>query len=71
MHALVSDGMTQKQLADALDITEGAVSRNFKKLGPEGSGCLFKEGRLVKADPHVIKAVSEILQKHSDVAPTT
>ena len=62
MYALVSDGMTQKQLADVLDITEGAVSRNIKKLGPEGTGCLSKEGRLIKAHSHVTERVSEILQ---------
>ena len=62
MYALVSGGMTQKQLADILDITEGAVSRNIKKLGPEGSGCLCKDGRFIQAHSHVAERINEILQ---------
>ena len=61
LYALYSDGMTQKELSEVLDITEGAVSRNIKKLGPEGSGCLCKRGRLVVADDHVKEAVGKIM----------
>ena len=68
MYALVSDGMTQKQLSEVLGITEGAVSRNIKKLGPEGTGCLVKDGRLIKAESHVFERVVQILQ--SDVFVT-
>ena len=62
MYALVSGGMTQKQLAETLHLTEGAVSRNIQKLGPDGSGCLHKEGRFIRADSHVLEHVTEILQ---------
>ena len=62
MYALVSGGMTQKQLADTLDITEGAVSRNIQKLGPEGSGCLCKDGRFVQANSQVSDLILEVLQ---------
>ena len=61
LHAVVTGGISQKDLADKLDITEGAVSRNMKVLGPEGSSCMCKDGKLVKADPHVIERVNAIM----------
>ena len=61
LHALASGGMTQKDLAVRLGLNESTVSRNYKKLGPEGTGCLLKEGKLVCAHPHVKEAISAIL----------
>ena len=57
-----SGGLTQVELAEKLGGSEGAISHNYKVLGPEGSGCLTKDGKLIKADPHVIDALTEILK---------
>ena len=57
-----SGGITQRELAKRLGITEGGVSRSYKSLGPEGSGCLDKVDGKVVADPHVIDALAEIFQ---------
>lgn len=54
--------MTNKELAERLDITPGGVTRNYKTLGPEGSGCLYKDqdGRIMPAE-YVVTEVSRIL----------
>mgnify|MGYP001250214589 CR=1 FL=1 len=61
MLALMNDGMTPREMAERLDVNESTVSRNFAKLGPDGTGCLVKEGKEIKAHQHVIDAVSSIL----------
>ena len=61
LYAVQSGGITQKELADKLEVTEGAISRNLKTLGPEGTGCLAIENRKVVADPHVIEHMTALL----------
>ena len=53
LYCLEADGITTGDLAKKLDITSGGVSRNYKTLGPEGSGCLEKDGKLIKPHEHV------------------
>ena len=57
-----SGGITQRELAKRLGITEGGVSRSYKSLGPEGSGCLNKVDGKVVADPHVIDGLAKIFE---------
>ena len=57
-----NNGITQRELAQRLGMTESGVSRSYKSLGPEGSGCLAKEGGKVIADPHVVETLKEIFQ---------
>jgi len=60
--AVQTGGITQRELAQRLGITESGVSRSYKSLGPEGSGCLKKEGGKVVADDHVIESLKEIFK---------
>ena len=55
-------GMTQRDIAKRLGITEGGVSRSYKSLGPEGSCCLDKRDGKVIADPHVVDALAAIFE---------
>jgi len=57
-----SGGITQRELAQRLGMTESGVSRSYKSLGPEGSGCLNKVDGKVVADPHVIDGLAAIFQ---------
>ena len=58
-----NDGMTQRELAKSLGITEPAVSANYKALGPAGSNCLKKEGKLVKPSDEVAALITETLAR--------
>ena len=60
--AVQTSGITQRELAQRLDMTESGVSRSYKSLGPEGSGCLNKVDGKVVADPHVIDALAAIFR---------
>ena len=60
--AVQSGGITQRELAKRLDMTDSGVSRSYKSLGPQGSGCLDKKNGKVIADPHVVKALTEIFE---------
>ena len=60
-----NDGMTQRELAKSLDITEPAVSANYKALGPAGRNILKKEGKLVKPSDEVAASITEILAKNN------
>ena len=60
MTVFVEGGLTQVEIAQRLGITEGAVSRNIQKLGPDGTGCLRKDGRIIRVDDHVIEAITKI-----------
>ena len=64
MLCVQNGGMTNKDLAERLDITPGGVTRNFKSLGPEGSDCLYKteDGVIVPKD-YVVNAITEILSE--------
>ena len=57
-----NSGITQRELAQRLGMTESGVSRSYKSLGPKGSGCLDKVDGKVVADPHVIDALTKIFQ---------
>ena len=57
-----NSGITQRELAQRLDMTESGVSRSYRSLGPEGSGCLDKVESKVVADPHVVDALAAIFQ---------
>ena len=63
LYAAEAGGMLQKDLADKLGVTESTVSRNYKVLGPEGTGCIRKEGDLVLPSTHVIEALEELFGK--------
>ena len=56
-------GITTGDLAKKLDITSGGVSRNYASLGPEGSGCLEKEGKLIKPHENVRVAIAKLLDE--------
>ena len=60
LYAAESGGMLQKDLAAKVGVGEGTMSRNYKVLGPNGSGCLKKDGDLVTADEHVISGLEEL-----------
>ena len=61
---VLNDGMTNKDLAERLDITPGGVTRNFKALGPEGSDCLYKkdDGRIMPNE-YVVTEITKILSE--------
>ena len=61
-YAIETGGLTQKSLSEKLGITEGAVSRNVQKLGPDGTGCLLIKNGKVIADPHVTTEILELLR---------
>jgi len=63
LYCLEKDGMTTGELAKRLDITSGGVSRNYASLGPEGSGCLEKDGKLIKPHEHVRVAIAKLLDE--------
>ena len=57
-------GMTNKDLAERLDITPGGGTRNYKALGPEGSKCLYKtEDGMILPQDYVVNAITEILSE--------
>ena len=60
LYALEADGMLQKELAAKLGVTESTVSRNYKVLGPKGTGCIRKEGDLVIPSECVIDCLEEL-----------
>jgi len=62
LYAIQTGGMTQKELANRVGVDQGTVSRNLKILGPEGTGCLYKDGNLVKPSEKVVSALTGILQ---------
>ena len=62
LYATQTGGVTQKELADRIGVDQGTVSRNLKVLGKEGTGCLYKDGNLVKPSQKVIEGLTEILQ---------
>ena len=63
LYCLEADGLTTGDLAKRLDITSGGVSRNYKTLGPEGSGCLVKDGKVIKPAEHVKEGIAELLSE--------
>ena len=61
---LQNDGMSNKDLAEKLDITPGGVTRNFTVLGPEGTRCLYKDDNgLIKAQKYVVEEITAILSE--------
>ena len=60
LHALSNDGLTGRELAQLCECDESAVSRAFKGLGPEGTGCLQRVDGKIRADQHVIDAFNLI-----------
>jgi len=61
---LQNDGMSNKDLAEKLDITPGGVTRNFTSLGPEGTRCLYKDDNgLIKAQQYVVEEITAILSE--------
>ena len=57
LYAAEAGGMLQKDLAAKVGVSEGTISRNYKVLGPEGTGCLRKEGDLVLPSTKVCEGI--------------
>ena len=62
LYAEQAGGISQKELARKLGVTEGAVSRNYETLGPEGTKCLSKKNGLVMTDKHMSETLNELFQ---------
>ena len=60
LYAAEAGGMLQKDLAEKVGVSEGTISRNYKVLGPEGTGCLRKEGDQVLPDTHVVEGLKAL-----------
>lgn len=60
MYAAEAEGITQKELATKLGISESTVSRTVKILGPDGTQCLRKEGDVVLPAERVMKMIERI-----------
>ena len=60
LYAAEAGGMLQKDLAAKVGVSESTMSRNYKVLGPEGTGCLDKKGELVCPDTHVIEGLEQL-----------
>ena len=63
LYAVEAGGMTQKALAAKLGVSESTISRTYKVLGPEGSGCLCKKGELVMPDTHIIDELTALFSE--------
>ena len=60
LYAAEAGGLTQKDLASKLGVSESTISRTLTVLGPKGTGCLQKDGEMVLPDPHVTSALEEL-----------
>ena len=63
LYAAEAGGMLQKDLAAKVGVSESTMSRNYKVLGPDGTGCLCKDGDQVLPDPHVTEGLKELFSR--------
>ena len=61
--ACTAEGITAVEVSRALGQNESSVSRAIKRLGPEGTGCLEMEGRVIRPSAVVIEEINAMFPK--------